>query len=286
MTGALTIVAYAMREARRRRIFLIVVLLTLGFLALYALGVDQVMETAGAETAAGTPLDVDLRMVIAATLLGLAMFATFFLGTVLAIFFTLGVVRGDAERGLLQPLVVRPVGRSTVLLARFLGAASLCAVYVLVVYGAALAITVTLTDWWPDRVVVPALELVAAVALLAALSLLGSVFLSGTANGIAIFMVFGAGLMAGFLGQLGEALDSETLQDVARWAAWALPFEALYQDALARLTLESTGLERFVVQLGPFGGAQTHGPGLFVWSAVYLVLVGVAALAGFARRDL
>ena len=40
---------------------------------------------------------------------GLAMFSTLFLGVVLAVFLTLGAVRGDAERGLLQPLVVRPV---------------------------------------------------------------------------------------------------------------------------------------------------------------------------------
>ena len=46
---------------------------------------------------------------------GLATFGTLFLGTVLAIFLTLGVVCGDAERGLLQPLVVRPLGRTTLL---------------------------------------------------------------------------------------------------------------------------------------------------------------------------
>jgi Cu-processing system permease protein len=286
VSGAATIIGYAMQEARRRRIFLIVLLLTLGFLGLYALGVDQVMDVAGGEVAEGAPLDVDFRMVAGATLLGLAMFATFFLGTVLAVFFTLGVVRGDAERGLLQPLVVRPVGRSTVLLSRFVGAAAFCALYVLGVFGAAYAITGWLTGWWPDRFVAPALELAAAVALLAALSLLGSVFLSATANGIAVFMVFGAGLMAGFIGQIGEALGSETLREVATIAAWALPFEALYQDALARLTIESTGLERFFVQLGPFGGAEAHGPQLFVWAAVYLIVIGGAALVAFARRDL
>ena len=52
------------------------------------------------------------------------MFATLFLGVVLAVFLTLGAVSGDAERGLLQPLVVRPIGRSTLLLARFVGAGS------------------------------------------------------------------------------------------------------------------------------------------------------------------
>ena len=56
-----------------------------------------------------------------AFMVGLAMFATLFLGVVLAVFLTLGVVRGDAERGLLQPLVVRPIGRSTLLFARWLG---------------------------------------------------------------------------------------------------------------------------------------------------------------------
>ena len=40
-------------------------------------------------------------------------------------------------------------------------------------------------------------------------------FLSATANGIAVFMVFGAGLVAGLLGQIGEALGSDTLQNVA-----------------------------------------------------------------------
>jgi hypothetical protein len=41
-----------------------------------------------------------------------------------------------------------------------------------------------------------------------------------------------------------------------------------------------------IVQLGPFGGAQDAGPGLWLWALAYLGLVGAAARAGFARRDL
>ena len=65
----------------------------------------------------------------------MAMFTTLFLGSVLAVFLTLGIVRGDAESGLLQPLVVRPIGRTTLLLSRFLAAAGLAAAYVLAVYA-------------------------------------------------------------------------------------------------------------------------------------------------------
>ena len=112
------------------------------------------------------------------------------------------------------------------------------------------------------------------MAILAAVSLLGSIFLSATANGIAVFMVFGAGLTAGFLGQIGEALNSDTLQDIARIASWVLPFEALYQDALTELTADTGGLTKAVVDLGPFGGAQSAGAWLWPWTAAYLVIVG------------
>jgi hypothetical protein len=124
------------------------------------------------------------------------------------------------------------------------------------------------------------------VLVIAALSLLGSVFLSATANGIAVFMIFGAGLAAGLLGQIGDALAVQTLQDVAKISSWVLPFEALYQSGLHALTKETGGVTGVIVQLGPFGGAQDAGPGLWLWTVVYLGLVGAAARAGFARRDL
>ena len=214
------------------------------------------------------------------------MFAALFLGAVLAVFLTLAVVRGDAERGILQPLVVRPVGRSTLLAARFLAAGAVCSLYVAVLFAASAAITYAIGGWWPDRFLVPALELAVAVVVIVALSLLGSIFLSATANGIAIFMLFGAGLVAGLLGQIGEALGSETLTNIARWTSWALPFEALYQDGLNAISSESFGLTAQALQLGPFGGAQAAGAGLVPWTLAYLAAVAVVGLAAFSRRDL
>ena len=50
----------------------------------------------------------------------------------------------------------------------------------------------------------PLLALALGVAIIAALSLAGSVALAATANGIAVFMLFGAGLTAGLLGQIAR----------------------------------------------------------------------------------
>jgi Cu-processing system permease protein len=283
VSGARVVAGYALREAVRRRVILVVLLLTVGFLALYGLGCavtfDQVDSLAADD-------QLDDRVLAGSTLLGLAMFTILFLGTVLAVFLTLGAVRGDAERGLLQPLVVRPVGRTSLLLGRFVGAAAVCALYVAGVYAAAVVITGIAGDWWPDQPIGPGVGLVLAVVVVAAISLLGSIFLSSTANGIAVFMLFGAGLAAGLLGQIGDALAVQTLRDVAKVASWVLPFEALYQAGLHGLTAETSGITGVIVKLGPFGGAQRAGAWLWVWTAVYLALIAVAARAAFARRDL
>jgi len=283
VTAVWTIAGYGLREALRRKVFLVVCLLTLAFLALYWLGtryafhhVDNVVPPEG----------VDARTFAGAFLFGMAMFGTLFLGVVLAIFLTLGVVRGDAERALLQPLVVRPVGRSTLLVARFLGAAAVCAPYVLILYFAGMLVTGLEGSWWPDRIVMPGVELAGGVLIVAALSLLGSVFLSSIANGIAVFMLFGAGLVAGLLGNIGHVLNSHGLVHAAKIAAWAIPFEALYQDALRAITERTSGLTGFLLRLGPFGGAEQGGVGLRLWAVAYLGIVGAAAIAGFLRRDL
>jgi Cu-processing system permease protein len=285
VSAAWLIAGFALRESLRRRVFAVVALLTVAFLGLYGLGTWQLFRTIDELEPSGVAA-IDEGTLSAATLLGLAMFATMFLGTVLAVFLTLGAIRGDAERGLLQPVLVRPLHRRTVLVGRFVAAASVCGVYVIVVFLSAAVITWAFGDWWPDRVLVPAVELAAAVALLAALSIAGSVFLSATANGIAVFMAFGAGLTAGLLGQIGEALGSSTIDNVAEAASWALPFEALYQSALGGITADTFGFTRLAIDLGPFGGAESFGPLLWPWAVVYLGLVGAGAAAALARRDL
>jgi Cu-processing system permease protein len=288
MTGAgaaLVIVGYALRESLRRRVFLVVLVLTVGFLALYGVGTYFAFR----DVENFVPPDkniLDPKAFTGATVFGLAMFAILFLGSVVAIFLTLGVVRGDAEAGLLQPIVVRPIGRRTIVLARLGGAAVVAAAYALVVYGLALAITAAIGGWTPDHVVGPALGLALAVVTVAAISLFASVFMSATAQGIAVFMVFGTGLTAGLLSQIGRALDSGSLHTIGRVATWLLPFDGLYQAGLHALISDTGGLTGVVLQLGPFGGSEGAGPLLVLWAVAYTALVAGGAALAFSRRDL
>ena len=283
MSGALVVAQHAVRESLRRRVFVVVLVLSVVFLGLYTWGAAELFDDV--DSFGGNEFGVEPDTLAGATILGLAMFAILFLGAVLATFLTIGAVRGDAERGLLQPLSVRPLGRFAYLAGRLLAAAAVSGAYVVALYGACVVVT-GLLGWWPDRLVAPALCLAGAAVVVAALSLLGSAVLSTTANGIAVFMTLGAGLTAGLLGQIGEALDSRTLDRIADIGSWLLPFEALYQHGLSRLTADVEGTTAAIVNLGPFGGAQEASLALWPFAVAYVAAVVALTAWSFARRDL
>ena len=284
MSDVLTIAGLALREAVRRRVLLVVALLTAAFLGLFALAAFKAFDSL--EGRSGGFIPVDEQALAGGTLIGLAMFVALFLAVVLAIFLTLGAVRGDAERGLLQPLVVRPVGRTTLLIGRLVAASAVCVPYVVGVFLIAVLITQAAGDFTPASLLVPAAGLALAVVSVVAISLLGSTLLGTTANGIAIFMVFATGLAAGLLGQIGDALGVDSLSTASSIISWIVPFEALYQNGLYALTSDFTGATGVIVQLGPFGGAAGVSAAIWPWTVAWTAAATALAAAVFRRRDL
>jgi ABC-type transport system involved in multi-copper enzyme maturation permease subunit len=283
VNDVLTIAGYGIRESVRRRVFIVVAVLTLLSGVLYVLGAKIAFHDTANFAGGGI---ADAKAFTGATVFGMAMFGTLFLGAVLAAFLTIGVIRGDAERGLLQPLVVRPVGRATVLVTRFGAAALVSAAYVVVVYTSAMVATAIVGDWWPDHVVLPGIGLIGGVIVVSAIATAGSVVFTTTANGIAVFMVYGAGLVAGLLGQIGDALQSHGLQRIADVATWVLPFEALFENGLNATVSNTGGITGALIKLGPFGGAHHAGAFLWPYTLLYVAAVIGAATWLFARRDL
>ena len=132
----------------------------------------------------------------------------------------------------------------------------------------------------------PGLLLAAAVVLMTAMSLLGSVFLGGTANGIAIFMLFIAGLVAGLLGSIGHALGSHTISRRGHGRRLGAAVRSALSGRAQADHDRDARLHRVPRPPRAFGGAYNSGWGIRLWALAYLVIVGVIALTAFARRDL
>ncbi|MGI8632609.1 MAG: hypothetical protein ACR2NA_08710 [Solirubrobacterales bacterium] len=276
-----TLVRLAFAEGIRRRVFAVVGALSVLFVVLYGLAANLAFEEVSVLDAVAL---IEERTIVGATMTGLAMFATLFLAAVLVTFMTMGAIRGHADAGLLAPIAVRPVPRSALLIAPWLAATIVGGAYVLTLFASITVLTWALGGWVPDRPILAGLALVGAVAVLAALSVSLSVWLRASATGIAVLMVYGAGLTAGLLGQIGQGLNIDRLERAGEVVAWALPFEALYQAALSALTADTGGLTGLALSLGPFGGPQSAGPELGVWAVVYIAAV-LALASRFLRRS-
>src|SRR5207244_907553 len=98
---------------------------------------------------------------------------------------------------------------------RFGAAAVVSAAYALVVYAGAVIATGIVGGWWPDHILAPGIGVAGGVVVIAALATAGSVLFTSTANGITVFMLYGAGLTAGLLGQIGDAIGSHKLEHIA-----------------------------------------------------------------------
>ena len=281
-------IGYALKESLRRRVFLVVLVLTAAFLGPLRPGSEGGVRRRREPRRRRWSVAVDERELTGATMFGLSMFATLFLGAVLAAFLTLSTVRGDAERGLLQPLVVRPIGRSTLLVGRFAAAAAVCAVYVVVVYAGTLLITWQIggLDAGPDRRARPPARRRDGRDRGALAARLGLPFGHGQRHR-RLHGLRRRARRRGCSGRSARRSARRRSMNVAQAASWALPFEALYQDGLdgdhrrpARVDTESPSAS--ARSAAPRRPGRSCGRGRSPTSA----LVGGAALAAFARKDL
>lgn len=267
----------ALSELRHRKSLLVVSVITVGFLALYGWGAFEILGDLEDRVAGNGVAPEETARGAGFILLGISVFATFSLASVLAVFTTMNTVRGEAEQGLLQPLIVRPVDRSAVVAGRVLAATLAGGIYCAIVVAATSALTSAAGGSPPGQLLQVVLGLTGAVAIVAAFGVLMSTFLGSAATGLAATMLISVGFFASLVRQIGEQTDSES---VAVWAGRVtdvLGFNALYEGALGSLTNGVEGLAGIALQLGPFGQQRDLSTELTITSLVELaVLIGLA----------
>ena len=196
------------------------------------------------------------------------MFATLFLGVVLAVFLTLGVVRGDAERGLLAA-ADRPADRARRRCCSPAGSARSPSARrtSLAVYVAAMVITGLTGHWWPDHIVVPGdrarrrrRDRRRALA-----ARLGLPHLDRERDRD----LHGLRRRASSPACSARSATRST-RTRSRTRRRSPPGRCRSRRSTrtrcAQITANTTGLTGFLLQLGPFGGANTGGPAVRLWA--------------------
>lgn len=284
--SALTIARFTVQEAISRRLVLAGVLVSLVFVALFALGFaflyGEALKQATFRPAGGSTLVVFAGAAL--TVLGL--YTVYFLSSFLALFLSVGAISGEIDAGLLHAVLARPLRRGEFVLGRWLGFAGLLTAYVGVMAGVLLGLARLIAGYEaPDSGRTIALMLLGALLLLT-VSLLGSTLLSTLANGVVGFSLFGVAWLAGFIEYLGGMLANDGMVNLGTAVSLLLPSDAIWRSASyyvqspAYLAMATSGPAL------PFASAAPPAAPLIVWALCYLLLGLAGAVAAFSRRDL
>jgi Cu-processing system permease protein len=292
----LVVARWTVLEARRRRLLLAGAVLSLAFVALFALGFvllynEQqralVQEAQGAGTGLGSREEL---LAISTLMVVMGLYAVQLLAALLALFLGVASVSPEIDSGALHAVLARPLGRVDYLLGRFLALAGLLTAYVVVMSGSLLLIARLVAGYQPGDVVRVVGLLLLETLVLLAVSLLGSTVLPTLANGVVMLALFGLAWLGGILGFVGTIPPgNELLANLGTAAGLLLPADAVWRGASFHILPPSFLVARSMAgeDVGlPFLSFSPIAPAMLAWALAYPLACLTVAVAAFRRRDL
>ena len=281
---ALTVARFTIQEAISRRLLLSASILSLLFLALYALGLSLLYNMAPAfrnREFSQSELAIPATML---TVLGL--YAVHFLSSFVALFLTVGAISSEIDSGTLHAVLARPIRRADVILGRWLAYAAMIGLYVLFMGGAILGMAWISAGYQAfDTVRTLGLMVLGALVLLT-VSLFGSTRFSTLANGVISFTLFGLAWLGGLIEYTGAMVQNDGMVNLGIVMSLLVPSDAIWKAASfyaqSPLFLAVGGTRGQV----PFIGAVPPALPLVLWALAYPLVFLALAVRSFSRRDL
>jgi Cu-processing system permease protein len=298
--NVLVVAYWTVLEARRRRLLLAGVVLSVAFVALFVVGFALLYHSQErsllSEQALGSlpPGVVDAReelLALATVLVVLGLYGVQFLAALLGLFLGVASVSPEIDSGALHAVLARPLSRLEYLLGRFLALAGLLAAYVVVMSAALLLTARVVAGYEPGSAARTVGLMILQMLILLAVSLLGSTVLPTLANGVVMLALFGLAWLGGIIGFIGTIPPgNELMANLGTAVGLLLPADAVWRGASYHvlpptLLVASSFTSRGDLQL-PFASTAPIAPAMLAWAAAYPVACLALAVAAFRRRDL
>ena len=290
------VLRYTWKEMLRKRVTLMCTIMTALFWVAYWFIVRALMHDAASYTDPDTIEGMIARFSHGGIGLGFGfLFATFAVAF-LAIFSAVSSISGEAESGVIQSVLARPLRRSHYYAGRWLGFVSFGVCYAMILFASILAITYAHGGIVPEPAAIArgALLFAAVVPLLVSVTMLGSCFLSPLGNGIGATLLFSIGWLGGMIERVvsteNDLMQNEalrTLQTITGIISMAMPADGLQQRMMAELfsVREIAGLVDVTESLGPFSLAKIPSNAFLGYAVVYTVALMLLGMLALRRKD-
>jgi Cu-processing system permease protein len=296
----LVVARWTVLEARRRKLLLDGVVLSVAFVALFAVGFallyhNEERNLLGPGAVTGEPAGMlgarEQLLAVSTILVVLGLYGVQFLAALLGLFLGVASVSPEIDSGALHAVLARPLSRLEYLLGRFLALAGLLTAYVLVMSGSLLLIARVVAGYEAGDAVRVVGLMTLEVLILLAVSLLGSTVLPSLANGVVMLALFGLAWLGGIIGFVGTIPPgNEVMANLGTAVSLLLPADAVWRGASYHVLPSSLLVASSFVTSPegglPFGSSSPMAPAMLAWALAYPAACLALAVASFRRRDL
>ncbi len=282
-----TFAILTVREAARRRLLIVLTILTLVSVGLTTLGIGNLVSLGHDQGVDAVELQIAISQIL--------IFSAFMFSFVMAMtaaFLGAPAIASDIESGVSQAILARPVRRSELLLGKWIGLAIVTATYAGLSGLLQIGAVSIVAGYTPPEPLAAVVYLAAESLILLTLAIALSTRLGSIASGAICVVSFGLAWMAGIVGAIAVAFDAEALRRVTDAAKVVLPTEILWRGVVFSLEPPAFIL---AAGLGPRGAVAAANPFFadtppplpsLVWTVVWVVGVLAIAAWSFDRREL
>jgi Cu-processing system permease protein len=267
------------REAGRRWILWVALLLGLLFLLIYTLGFNEIQKDI--QRSAGDMATLQRNeMFNFLTMAGL--YAVNFLTLIMAVLTSVDTLSGEIASGTIHTLVSKPVQRWEIVMGKWLGFSAMLLGYLALMAGGVLVSSYLVSGYSPPNALLGVALLGVNALLLLSVSFMGGTMLSTLANGVLVFGLYGVAFIGGWIEQFGAMMSNQTAVNIGIVTSLILPSEAIWRRAAYAMQ------SPLVAALGvsPFTSRSVPSPLMMGYAGLYILAALALALRQFQRRDL
>ncbi|TZE81732.1 ABC transporter permease [Calorimonas adulescens] len=281
----LTITKYTIKEMIKKRAFLLIAVLTVGYLFIYGYGLSLSFHSGGSSI--GNVPDIS-KILLESQLLSAGLYFANFIVAFLIVLTSVSAVSGDVESGSIYALLYKPLKRYEYVLGRFIGLSIIIVIYSTILFLSIIGLNMA----FETKVYLEAGNIFRSLfffdlgpIVLLSLVIASSSILSTVNTGIITVMTYGIAMIGGILEQTGSLFqNSQGLTNVGIITSLILPTDVIFRKMNAELLTQNTGLS-FLSQ-GPFGGTSQPSPYMFVYIIFYICFLLYYGIRKFEKRDL
>jgi len=285
----LNIAKLTFMEVSRKKIFYIIILLSIVFLLLYGVTLERTAEDMNRMRDMGGQQMI-MQQVIGSQLLGLGLYFASMLLALLSLMASVGSIASEVETGILHAIISKPIKRSVIVWGKFLGYGLMLSSYALVLFSGVMAINYAYNANVLHSLTKTFLIYGAMLFALQPLVLLGVALVFSTLTrtltaGIISFTLYGLGMVGGFLEQIGGMISKSSLITVGIITSLVMPSDALFRKVISFINGNQQN-PFSTLAAGPFGVAVPPSNAMLVYTGVYILGCILISVYIFKKRDL